>query len=201
MTPAEFREDTRRALRVIQDACGQKVLSYRAPTFSLVRRSLWAVEILAEEGFVYDSSVYPIRHDLYGMPGAPRTPFRWPHPSGASLFEIPMTTVRIMGWNCPLGGGGYLRILPMWYTRWGLARLRKRERAGAVVYLHPWELDPDQPRLEGRWRSRFRQSCNLKSMEKRLRELLTQASFVPMQEFLQAHLARGSLPSVPIEAV
>ena len=130
MTPAEFREDTRRALDVIQDACGRKVVGYRAPTFSLVRKSLWAVEILAEEGFVYDSSVFPIHHDLYGMPEAPRFPFCWKLPSGTTLFEIPMTTVRVLGWNFPLGGGGYLRILPMWYTRWGLARIRNREGQG-----------------------------------------------------------------------
>jgi len=200
MTPAEFREDTRRALSVIQDACGQKVVGYRAPTFSLVRKSLWAIEILAEEGFVYDSSVFPVRHDLYGMPEAPRFPFCWKLPSGTTLFEIPMTTVRVLGWNFPVGGGGYLRILPMWYTRWGLARIRKREKEGAVVYLHPWELDPDQPRLEGRWRSRLRHYLNLRSMEKRLTELLAHATLVPMYDFLQAHLAQGSLPPYSLES-
>jgi polysaccharide deacetylase family protein (PEP-CTERM system associated) len=201
LTPEEFREDTRRALDVVQQACGRKVVGYRAPTFSLVRKSLWAVEILAEEGFLYDSSVFPVRHDLYGMPEAPRFPFCWKLASGTTLFEIPMTTVRILGWNFPLGGGGYLRILPMWYTRWGLAHLRNREREGAVVYFHPWELDPDQPRLEGRWRSRLRQYVNLRSMEKRLSELLAHTTFVPMHEFLRAHVAQRPLPSISTGAV
>ncbi|MBZ5543105.1 MAG: DUF3473 domain-containing protein [Acidobacteriia bacterium] len=200
MTPAEFRADTRRALDVIQDACGRKVVGYRAPTFSLVRKSLWAVEILAEEGFVYDSSVFPIHHDLYGMPEAPRFPFCWKPASGITLFEIPMTTVRILGWNFPLGGGGYLRIMPMCYTRWGLARIRSREGQGAVVYFHPWELDPEQPHLEGRWRSRFRHYINLKSMEDRLSDLLSHAALVPLYDFLQAHLAQGPLPPYSLES-
>lgn len=195
LTPAEFREDTRRAVNTIQDACGYKVAGYRAPTFSLVRKSLWAIEILAEEGFVFDSSVFPVRHDLYGLPEAPRFPFCWKLPSGATLFEMPMTTVRVLGWNWPLGGGGYLRILPMWYTRWGLARIRNREKRGAVIYLHPWELDPDQPRLPGKWRSRFRHYFNLKSMEKRLWELLASSPKVPMHDFLNAQLAQGPLPA------
>jgi polysaccharide deacetylase family protein (PEP-CTERM system associated) len=200
MTPEEFREDTRRALNVIQDACGQKVVGYRAPTFSLVRNSLWAVEILAEEGFLYDSSVYPIHHDLYGMPEAPRFPFRWECSSGPALSEIPLTTIRLLGWNFPVGGGGYLRILPMWYTRWALNRVRNREGKGAVLYFHPWELDPGQPRFAGKWRSRFRHYFHLGQMEKRLGELLRNTPTVGLHDFLNAHLARGPLPPYPLKS-
>lgn len=195
MTPEEFRADTRRALRVIEDASGQKVLGYRAPTFSIVKRSLWAVEVLAEEGLVYDSSVFPIRHDLYGIPGAPRFPFRWACRNGRTLYEIPQLTVRILGLTLPVGGGGYLRLLPLWYTRWALRRIRQKDRQPAVVYFHPWELDPEQPRLSGKWRSKLRHYVNLKQMEGRISELLSGGGFVPLRDFLKSHLAQGPLPA------
>lgn len=198
LTPEEFREDTRRALGVIEDAGGQKVVGYRAPTFSLVKKSLWAVDILAEEGFLYDSSVFPIRHDLYGMPEAPRFPFRWECRNGLSLWEVPALTVRFLGRNLPVGGGGYLRILPMWYTRWGLRRVHEREQRPALVYFHPWEIDPEQPRLSGRWKSIFRQYFNLRGMEGRIRALLSRGRFVPLWEYLQAQIAQGLLSTEPV---
>jgi polysaccharide deacetylase family protein (PEP-CTERM system associated) len=194
LTREEFREDTRRALGAIEDAGGQAVPGYRAPTFSIVAKSLWALEILAQEGFIYDSSVFPIRHDLYGMPQAPRFPFRWRCSSEQSIYEIPLTTVRMLGWNFPVGGGGYLRILPMGYTRWALQRIRHHEHKPAVVYFHPWELDPGQPRLQGRWKSLFRHYFNLKRMEPRLAALLSQSRFVPLGEYLRRNLERGPLP-------
>jgi polysaccharide deacetylase family protein (PEP-CTERM system associated) len=195
MTPKEFREDTRRARGAIEDAGGEKVLGYRAPTFSIVEKSLWAVEILAQEGFMYDSSVFPIRHDLYGMPGAPRFPFRWLCRDGGSLFEIPPLTVRVLGQNLPVAGGGSLRILPMWYTRWALRRIRQREDRPAVVYLHPWELDPEQPRLSGKLKAKLRHYCNLGRMDRRVRELLRIGQFVSLRTFLDNHLALGPLPT------
>ena len=195
MTPKEFREDIRRARGAIEDAGGEKVLGYRAPTFSIAGKSLWAVEILAQEGFMYDSSVFPIRHDLYGMPGAPRFPFRWLCRDGGSLFEIPPLTVRVLGRNLPVAGGGSLRILPMWYTRWALRRIRQREGRPAVVYLHPWELDPEQPRLSGTLKAKLRHYLNLGRMDRRVRELLRTGQFVPLRSFLENHLALGPLPA------
>jgi polysaccharide deacetylase family protein (PEP-CTERM system associated) len=190
----EFQEDTRRALGAIEDAGGRAVPGYRAPTFSIVPKSRWAVEILAQLGFVYDSSVFPIRHDLYGMPQAPRFPFKWRCGSGLFVYEVPLLTVRMLGWNFPVGGGGYLRILPMGYTRWALRRIRRRERQPAVVYFHPWEIDPGQPRLQGRWKSIFRHYFNLRRMEPRLAALLSQSRFVPLGEYLRRYLERGPLP-------
>jgi polysaccharide deacetylase family protein (PEP-CTERM system associated) len=194
LTPGEFREDTQRALAAIQDAGGQAIPGYRAPTFSITAKSLWALEILAELGFVYDSSVFPIRHDLYGMPQAPRFPFRWRWPGGQSIYEIPLLTVRMIRWNLPVGGGGYLRIFPMGYTRWALDRIQKRDNRPAVVYFHPWEIDPEQPRLPGRWKSRFRHYFNLKRMEPKLIALLSQRRFVPLGEYLHTNIERGPLP-------
>jgi len=195
MTPKEFQEDVRRARAAIEDAGGEKVLGYRAPTFSIVEKSLWAIEILAQEGFLYDSSVFPVWHDLYGMPQAPRFPFRWLCRDGRTLYEIPPLTVRVFGRNLPVAGGGYLRILPMWYTRWALRRIRRRDGQPAVVYFHPWEIDPGQPRLPGNLKARLRHYVNLKRMAGRIRELLVNGKFVPMKSLLESHLALGPLPT------
>jgi polysaccharide deacetylase family protein (PEP-CTERM system associated) len=196
LTPDAFREDTRRALAAIEDAGGKAVQGYRAPTFSITAKSLWALEILAQEGFTYDSSVFPIRHDLYGMPEAPRFPFRWTCARGQTLYEIPLPTVRMIGWNFPVGGGGYLRILPMGYTGWALRRIRGHEHQPAVVYFHPWEIDPGQPRLPGTWKSRFRHYFNLKRMEPKIVTLLSQRHFVSLGEYLRRSIERGPLPEL-----
>ena len=198
MTRDEFREDTRRAKLALEDAGGKRVVGYRAPTFSIVQKSLWAIEILAEEGFLYDSSVFPVRHDLYGIPAAPRFPYQWVCRNGNSLFEIPPLTVRVLGRNLPVGGGGYLRILPMWYTRWAVRRIRQRDGRPLVVYFHPWELDPEQPRMSGKRKSIFRHYFNLGRMQGRIHELLSQGRFVPLMDFLQNQLAQGPLPTHPV---
>lgn len=194
----EFRQDTRRARRAIEDAAGLEVVGYRAPTFSILNKSLWAIEILAEEGFQYDSSVFPVRHDLYGMPGAPRFPFQWLCRNGQSLYEIPPLTTRLWGQNLPAAGGGHLRILPMWYTRWAVRRVRQNDRRSLLVYFHPWELDPEQPRLPGRWTSRLRHYRNLDRMQERLGELLRGGKFVTLADFLHNQLASGALPAQAI---
>jgi polysaccharide deacetylase family protein (PEP-CTERM system associated) len=191
MTPQEFREDLRRARATIEDASGERVEGYRAPTFSILERSLWAIEILAEEGFVYDSSVFPVKHDLYGMPRAPRFPFQWSCRSGKSLYEIPPQTVRLAGRNLPVAGGGYLRILPMWYTLWALGRILRRDGRPAIVYLHPWEVDPAQPRIAGSLKSRLRHYSNLGRMETRVSELLARFKFTSLKSYLEHHLAAG----------
>lgn len=184
LTPAEFREDLRRARRVIEDAAGVRILGYRAPSFSIGRKNAWALEILCEEGFLYDSSIFPIRHDLYGFPGAPRFPHRLRFHSNQTLFEIPMSTVRIGRMMCPTGGGGYLRLLPMQYTRWAIRQIHEKERQPFVLYFHPWELDPQQPRIAGTWKSRFRHYVGLGRMENRLRELLEHGHFQPFRDFV-----------------
>jgi len=190
LSPAAFREDTRRAKAVVEALTGDPVLGYRAPSFSITRRSLWALEILADEGFAYDSSIYPILRDRYGIPGAPRHAF--PVRLGAAgLLEIPPTTLRRLGVNLPLGGGGYLRLFPEALFRRGLAAVIEGERRPAVLYVHPWELDPEQPRLQAGTRlSRFRHYVNLDKTQARLDRLLATWPFGPMRGLLAS--AAGS---------
>jgi polysaccharide deacetylase family protein (PEP-CTERM system associated) len=185
LTPEEFQKDLRRARAVIEDAAGTPVVGHRAPTFSIGRDNLWALEILCDEGFVYDSSIFPIRHDLYGFPGSPRFPYCADLKSKRRLFEVPMSTVRIGRLTLPVGGGGYLRLLPMGYTRWAARRIREKERQPFIVYFHPWELDPDQPPIAGRWKSRLRHYAGLRSMERRVRELLSGGDFTPMIDLIR----------------
>ena len=181
-TRDEFRDDLRRARAAIEDACGIRVEGYRAPTFSITRENIWALEVLAEEGFTYDSSIFPIRHDNYGIADAPRFPHRRQLPNGNSIFEFPMSTVRIAGMNVPVGGGGYLRLLPIQFTNWAVSRIHQQDRQPVVVYFHPWEVDPDQPRLRGPWKSRFRHYTNLNKTLPRLHELLSYGHFAPMAD-------------------
>ena len=177
LSPEEFREDTYRSKQVIEQAAGGPVYGYRAPSFSVTDRSWWALEILAELGFKYDSSVFPIRHDTYGIPGAPRAPFRT-----GTLMEFPMTTFRLFGGsNLPVGGGGYLRIFPFWYTRMGVQRAWK-DGLPLITYIHPWEVDPEQPRLPGRLISRIRHYTNLGKTAAQLRRLCSLAGFRPFRD-------------------
>jgi polysaccharide deacetylase family protein (PEP-CTERM system associated) len=171
LSPAEFCEDTLRAKDSIEQAAGAAIHGYRAPSFSITSRSLWAFDILAQLGFRYDSSVFPVKHDVYGFSRAPRGPFRVETQHG-SIVEFPMATFRLsIGPNLPMAGGGYLRLLPYWYTKAGVERAW-REGLPVVGYVHPWELDPDQPRINGPLKSRLRHYTNLKSTEARLRRLL-----------------------------
>jgi polysaccharide deacetylase family protein (PEP-CTERM system associated) len=195
LSPQQFREDTRRARHALEQAAGVQVLGYRAPTFSVTARTLWALEILAEEGFQYDSSVFPIRHDMYGMPGAPRFPFQWRTAQGLQLCEFPMTTTRIFGQNLPASGGGYLRLLPLWYSRWATARVVAENRP-AMLYFHPWELDPAQPRIAASWKSRLRHYTNLEGMQARLENLLRSWQWTTVGETLRREMLRG-LPVFP----
>jgi polysaccharide deacetylase family protein (PEP-CTERM system associated) len=189
LTPKEFREDTRAAVHTIEDAAGVKIYGYRAPSWSITKECLWALDILAEEGFAYDSSIYPIHHDLYGVPGAQRFPYTHQLRGGQSLLEFPPTTVRLLGQNLPAAGGGYLRILPLAYTRWVFREFEQKYREQVVVYFHPWELDPDQPRIRDKWRSQLRHYTNLHKMEHRLEFLLRHNSFQPFKEQVQSQAA------------
>jgi polysaccharide deacetylase family protein (PEP-CTERM system associated) len=175
-TPQAFRDDVRRAKRLLEDAAGRPVVGYRAPSYSITPRSLWALDILLEEGYSYDSSIFPIRHDRYGIPVSERQVYRLAR-TGGTLFEVPGSTTTLAGMNLPIGGGGYFRILPYWWTRWGIARLNQEEGRPAVFYLHPWEIDPEQPRLKVGLLSQFRHYCNLDDTESRLRQLLRDFRF------------------------
>ncbi|MCG8358430.1 MAG: DUF3473 domain-containing protein [Kiloniellales bacterium] len=168
---AAFREDVARTKKLLEDVGGVGIEGYRAASFSINQSTRWAFDVLAEEGHRYSSSVYPIRHDLYGMPDAPR--FRYLPTERSSFHEIPMTTLEIGRLKLPCSGGGYFRLLPYGYSRWALRRLNEREGQSAMFYFHPWEIDPDQPRIATRsWRSRLRHYTNLGRMEDRLRRLL-----------------------------
>jgi polysaccharide deacetylase family protein (PEP-CTERM system associated) len=193
LTPDQFREDLRRACTAIEDAIGVQVRGYRAPTFSIVKRSLWALQILAEEGFVYDSSIFPVRHDLYGFPDAPRWSHQVLSDDGASIFEFPMSTVRLLGQNLPCGGGGYLRLLPMSYTLSAMKRIHRRHLQPAIVYFHPWELDSEQPRIAGSRKSNFRHYTGLGRMQGRITELLQRFKFKPLIEHVPELSRSGSL--------
>jgi polysaccharide deacetylase family protein (PEP-CTERM system associated) len=184
LAPREFRDDLSRAKAAIEDAGGRQILGYRAPTFSIGRESLWALEILAEEGFVYDSSIFPIRHDLYGMPDAPRFAYKIGLSNRMSIIEVPPSTVRLFGANLGVAGGGYLRHLPMAYTRWGMRRLHQ-EKQPANVYFHPWEIDREQPRIEAPLKSRLRHYRGLKNTEPRLRRLLAEGGFERIIDYVR----------------
>jgi polysaccharide deacetylase family protein (PEP-CTERM system associated) len=184
LTPDEFREDTRAALRSIEDAAGVKVCGYRAPSWSITKDCLWALDILAEEGLTYDSSIYPIVHDLYGLPGAQRFPYTHACANGMSLREFPPATVRLLRTTLPGAGGGYLRIFPLAYTRWVFRQFEKSYRQRVVVYMHPWEVDPEQPRIREKLKSRFRHYTNLRRMEGRLDFILRGYSFLPFRDIL-----------------
>ena len=193
MTPAQFRADLRRARRAIEDASGTRVAGYRAPSYSVTAESLWALEILIEEQYAFDSSIFPIRHDRYGIAGAERHPYRLDR-AGGSLWEVPPATVRVCGMNLPTAAGGYLRLLPFWWTTWGLRRINRTEGAAAVVSTHPWELDPDQPRLSVGPLTRLRHYGNLHRTETRLRRLLHDFRFATISDVLADRL-------VPVRAI
>ena len=165
-----FTEDVTRTKAALEDLSGRVVRGYRAPSYSIGARNLWALEVLGEAGYIYSSSIYPIRHDLYGMPEAPRFAFRL---HSKAILELPVTTVELAGCKFPAGGGGYFRLLPYPVYSWALRRVNHRDRQPGIFYFHPWEVDPDQPRVDGAsLRSRFRHYVNLDTMEARLRRLL-----------------------------
>jgi polysaccharide deacetylase family protein (PEP-CTERM system associated) len=204
LTPAAFREDVRRSADVLQQLTGAAVLGYRAPTFSLVRQTAWAVDVLAELGLLYDSSVYPVRHDRYGVPGAPRAPFRVRGP-GRELLELPPATLRLgrrWGVNVPVGGGGYFRLLPLFLMERALGQVRRACLPPvAVLYFHPWEFDPDQPRLALGRLNRFRTYVGIRRTRDRLRTLLTRHRFCRAADVArQLDRQRDALPAFDLSA-
>jgi polysaccharide deacetylase family protein (PEP-CTERM system associated) len=189
-----FRADVRQSKRILEDLGGVPVLGYRAPTFSIGRDSSWAHSILREEGFQYSSSVYPRKHDLYGTPGAPRTAFA-PLPG---LIEVPLTAVRVLGIDVPASGGGFFRLFPYSFTRQLLAYANRTNRSPAVFYIHPWEIDPGQPRQrEAPFLSRFRHYLNLGRTEARLQRLLGDFAWGRMDQIF-LNPASAPAPVIPL---
>jgi polysaccharide deacetylase family protein (PEP-CTERM system associated) len=191
-SPKEFHEETLRSKSLLEDITGSAVLGYRAASYSIVRESLWALDIIADLGFTYDSSIFPVRHDRYGIPNAERVPHRMSTPGGKSIVEWPLATARLFGFRLPVAGGGYFRLLPYWLSRWGLASINQRELQPFIFYLHPWEVDPAQPRVHAGWLSQFRHYTNLDQCEARLRRLLGEFEFGTARDCL-ANL--GLLPA------
>jgi polysaccharide deacetylase family protein (PEP-CTERM system associated) len=186
-TPDDFRRDLREARAALSAAAGVSVVhGYRAPSFSVTKRSLWALDIIREEGFLYDASVFPVHHDRYGIPESPRH-FHAMDVDGGKLWECPGSTVRVGGVNLPIAGGGYFRLLPYWWTHWGISRLNSSERRPAIFYLHPWEIDPDQPRMPASRLSALRHYNNLDQTEQRLRRLLREFRFAPLMDVLNLY--------------
>jgi polysaccharide deacetylase family protein (PEP-CTERM system associated) len=192
-TPDEFRADIRQAKRRIEDVISEPVIGYRAPNFSIGRSQGWAFQTLLEEGFRYDSSVYPIVHDRYGHRTAPRFPYEIWSDGTARLIEFPIGTARIFGWNMPIGGGGYFRLAPYSFTRFGFQRVNSAERRPVMFYLHPWELDSDQPRPPMPWMDSFRHYVGVKKQAAKLSSLLARFHFTTVREVLDQY----SVPLAP----
>ena len=184
LTPAQFRTDLREALGALTDEAQQPVRCYRAPSFSIVRDTMWALDLLSEEGFTCDSSIFPVHHDFYGVPDAPRFPYWHRTPQGNSIFEFPPSTVRLFGNNVGVGGGGYLRLFPYAVTSWAVKRINRTEGQPAMVYFHPWEIDPGQPRVAVPLRSRVRHYTNLDTMEQKIHRLLHDFKFTTLSDYV-----------------
>lgn len=185
--PRKFREDIRRARSILEDISGERVDGYRAPSYSITRKSMWALDILVEEGFTYDSSIFPVIHDTYGIPDAGRFPNTITCASGA-IREFPLSTLplSILGkeYRLPVAGGGYLRLFPASVIGKAIEKINSREKEPAVLYFHPWEIDPGQPRIKAGYKSRFRHYLNLSKTEDKVRGLLSRLKFGTMREVL-----------------
>jgi len=195
--PERFRADIRRSKKLLEDQCGEPVNGYRAPSYSITKKSLWALDILVEEGFIYDSSIFPVMHDTYGISDAKRFPHILQTPAGP-LVEFPLTTLPLHFGSkevrLPIAGGGYLRLLPAELIKWGIERINTRENQPAVLYFHPWEIDPEQPRIKAGFKSCCRHYLNLHKTEEKLRLIIKNCRFSTMSDVLpQIELiSRGS---------
>jgi len=176
--PEEFRRDVSRTKKILEDTCGVEVKGFRAASFSIFEKNLWALDTLADEGYCYSSSIYPIRHDLYGIPNASRFSFRY---KDTGILEVPMSTIRVGSMNLPCGGGGYFRLLPYKYFKWAINRINREDGKPAVFYCHPWEVDPEQPRIDGlNFKTRIRHYTNLHRTAEKLGMLLRDFSWSRM---------------------
>ncbi|MBO9526842.1 MAG: DUF3473 domain-containing protein [Sphingobium yanoikuyae] len=190
-TPEQFRADLRKSRAILEDASGQKVSGYRAPSFSIDPRTPWAHPILAEEGYAYSSSVAPIRHDHYGWPDSPR--FAWKPVAGSDLLELPVTTAKLGQRTLAAGGGGFFRLLPYGFSRWAIRQVNGQAQRPAIIYFHPWEIDPDQPRVAGApLRSRVRHYTNLSVMAAKLRRLTQDFAWTRVDALVAQEAARAA---------
>ncbi len=181
LSKESFKEDITKTKKILEDITGNKVNGYRAPTFSINNSSFWALNILCQQGYSYDSSIFPIIHDRYGMPHAKR----FPHIielNGYDIKEFPPSTIKILKWNFPIAGGGYLRLFPQNFIAWGIKRINQVEKQPAIIYLHPWEFDPSQPRIPTSRLSKFRHYVNLDSTENKLRHLIKNFKFTTLSK-------------------
>lgn len=179
-TPEQFRMDVRKTKTLLEDISGVEIKGYRAASYSIGRDNLWALDILAEEGHKYSSSIYPVKHDLYGMPEAPRFPYQ--PIEGSDFKEIPISTLRMGNKNYPCGGGGFFRLYPYFISRWAFNRINNTEQQAGIFYFHPWEIDADQPRQENlAFKAKFRHYLNLQRMQGRIKSLLTDFEWDTMQ--------------------
>ena len=183
-SPDVFRQETIRSKSLLEDIVQRPVRGYRAASYSITRRSLWALDILAEAGFDYDSSIFPVRHDRYGIPDSPEFPYVLDTPEGNKLVEFPLSTAKLMKYKLPIAGGGYFRLYPYWLSRAGLRQINRKEKP-FIFYLHPWEVDPEQPRISASRLSRFRHYNNLDKCEDRLRQLTSDFQFTTVEKVLQ----------------
>jgi polysaccharide deacetylase family protein (PEP-CTERM system associated) len=200
LTPASFQEDVRRSKDTLEQLTGAPVCGYRAPTFSLVRDTAWAIDVLCELGLLYDSSIYPVRHDRYGVPHAPRAPFL-ARRAGATILEIPPATLRVGRVNVPIGGGGYFRLLPLAFLERSLRQARHECRPPvSMLYFHPWEFDPQQPRLPLAWHKRLRTYVGIRKSQPRLDNLLGRHRFERAVDVAAAlNTVRSRLPEYPLD--
>jgi polysaccharide deacetylase family protein (PEP-CTERM system associated) len=178
-----FQAETARTKACLEDQAQSPVIGYRAASYSIVRSSLWALEVLVDLGFLYDSSIFPVRHDLYGIPGSPRWPYRLATANG-SISEFPPSTTMLLGQPLPVGGGGYFRLYPYWLTRRALEGINHVDKQPFMFYLHPWEVDPEQPRIRAGALSTLRHYTNLRRCEGRLRRLMEAFRFATAREVL-----------------
>jgi polysaccharide deacetylase family protein (PEP-CTERM system associated) len=183
--PQTFRDETLRSKLLLEDQAQKPVRGYRAASYSITKKSLWALDILCELGFEYDSSIYPVYHDRYGIPDAQREPHRAQAPNGGTIAELPLSYINLAGARVPISGGGYFRLFPYWFTRRCIRSVNDKEQLPVIFYLHPWEIDTEQPRIESSALSRFRHYNNLEKCYPRLDALLGDFSFVTASEYLE----------------
>ncbi|MGH7491966.1 MAG: XrtA system polysaccharide deacetylase [bacterium] len=193
LSPEEFFNDIEKSLKILQDLTGDPVQAYRAPSYSITKSSMWAWETLAQLGIKYDSSIFPVKHDLYGIPDAPRFPFEIRLASGPALVEFPLSTVVLMGKNIPMAGGGYLRLYPYWFIRNSMRRINA-EGKPAILYFHPWEVDPELPRIPLGSFKTLRHYGNICLTEERLQRLLDEFAFGTLSEVLKGTSIQNDWP-------
>jgi len=193
MSAEEIREDLSASIKILEDISGQRIRGFRAPTFSITEKNLWVFDILAELGFEYDSSIYPIWHDRYGIPHASRVPFRVETKNNLKIVEFPMPTVRIKNKNIPFGGGGYLRLLPLWFTQWGIKKFNQ-EGNPAIIFMHPWEFDPEQPRVKLNKLQSFRHYGRIQKNQAKLSNLLKNFKWMAMEDYFKEITENDKIP-------